>query len=606
MAVIPDTAEEVALQLIETTEGRTNPYPRYHRLRELDPVHYNESLGVWMLSRYGDCAATMRDPRLGKDYPTQMAARFGDDWRKHSSLVRFEHSLVNEDGPVHSRLRKLVVKGFTRSNIGKLGPRIEEILNRLLAPYGEAGGGDLLAALAFPMPVTVIGELLGVPEEERDQFRGWVVDLTAAFEMKPTDEQMAAADKASDVIRAYFDELIEKKRNTPDDGMLSTLIHVGSASDRLSHDELATMATLLFIAGFETTSNLIGNALYGLLKQPEQIEILRNEPKWFKTLPDELLRFDGTAQMTVRDALAEVEIGGKQIPAGATVFSIVAAGNHDPEEFSNPDAIDVCRERFRPLALGGGAHFCLGASLAKLETELTFRHLLEQFESIGLAKEPEFRDRLTLRGLQSLELEVKPGKRRDLRTTFSIPDEVVISRAAVETKHAGSLRPQDGAVGDREWRNALREHVESGTAGALVRTGADLTTTIVLLARAELFSACKPDEISELAATAYPITFEAGEHLCAEGAESLECYVIQEGEADVEIGGKHIRVVGENDVVGERGVLEESARSATVTAKGHTLTWAISRERLLALVQRNPDARARMLSYMRSRYPDFR
>ena len=175
------------------------------------------------------------------------------------------------------------------------------------------------------MPVTVIGELLGVPEEERDQFRGWVIDLTAAFEMKPTDEQMAAADKASDVIRAYFDELIEKKRKTPDDGMLSTLIHVGSASDRLSHDELATMATLLFIAGFETTSNLIGNALYGLLKQPEQIEILRNEPKWFKTLPDELLRFDGTAQMTVRDALAEVEIGGKQIPAGATVFSIVAA-----------------------------------------------------------------------------------------------------------------------------------------------------------------------------------------------------------------------------------------------------------------------------------------
>jgi cytochrome P450 len=600
---IPDTAEEVALQLIETTEGRTNPYPRYHRLRELEPVHYNESLGMWMLTRYDDCAATMRDPRLGKDYPRQMAARFGEDWRKHSSLSRFEHSLFNEDGPAHSRLRKLVVKGFTRRSMEKLGPRIEAILGQLLEPYGEASGGDLLEAVAFPMPVTIIGELLGVPEEERAQFRNWVIDLTAVFEMRPSDAQMAAADEASEVIHNYFVDLIEKKRRSSDDGMLSNLIHVGDAGDRLSNDELATMATLLFIGGFETTANMIGNSLYGLLKQPDQIQTLRDEPNWFTSLPDELLRFDGTAQMTVRDALADVEIAGVQIPAGATVFSIVAAANHDPAEFSNPDAIDVRRDRFRSLALGGGAHFCLGASLAKLEIEITIRHLIENFESIELVAEPEFRDRLTLRGLHSLDLEVKPGRSKSLSSSVSVLEEVVISHAATSNRGADSVRPRGGTEGDREWRNALRTSVESGGAQALVQTGSDLATTIVLLARAELFSGCKPDEIAELAATAYPITFEAGEHLCIEGAESLECYVIQEGEAEVKVDDGVVRR-GENDVIGERGILEDSTRCATVTAAGHMLTWAISRERLLALVQRSPGARSHMLSFMQSRYGD--
>ncbi len=460
------------------------------------------------------------------------------------------------------------------------------------------------------MPVTVIGELLGVPEQDRAPFRRWVLDLTGVFEMNPTDEQLAAADAAAVTIRSYFDDLIAEKRKKPDDRLLCTLMNLESAGDRMSHDELATMAQLVFIAGFETTTNLIGNGLYGLLQHPDQIELLRSDPDLLPLLPDELLRYDGTAQMTVRDALADVEIGGKTIPAGGIVFSIVAAGNHDPAEFANPDAVDVRRKRFRMLSFGGGAHFCLGANLAKAEIEITFRHLLERFEKIELAAEPQFRDRLTLRGLESLELNVKVGGRKSLRSSSPVPEEELIARTHVATERpaaeasVGSVRPQEGTEGDREWRNALRAQVESGVGEALVRTGEDLAATIVLLARAELFDACKPDEIAELAATAYPITFEAGERPCVEGAESLECYVIQEGEADVVIAGRHVRVVGENGVVGERGVLEASARSATVTARGHMLTWAISRERLLALVEKNPDARERMLAYMRKRYQD--
>jgi cytochrome P450 len=607
-AAVPDTPNEIVEQLFTTPEGRRDPYPRYHRLRELEPVHYNEALDLWLLTTYDDCSASMRDPRLGKNYPRQMETQFGADWRKHPSLASFEHSVLNLDGPEHSRLRKLVVKSFTRRAVDRLRQAIEEAVDRYLDPYAEAGGGDLIEAIAFPMPITVIGELLGVPESDRSPFRGWVLDLTAVFEMQPSEEQLLAADAAQVTIRSYFDELIAEKRKRPDEGLISTLVHLESAGDRLTHDEIATMAQLVFIAGFETTTNLIGNGLYGLLQQPDQIELLRKDPALLPRVPDELLRYDGTAQMTVRNALSEIEIGGKRIPAGDNVYSVIAAGNHDPAQFHDPDCIDVTRESFRPLSFGGGAHFCLGASLARAEIEVTVVKLLERFTSIELKATPRYRDRLTLRGLEALDLAVVVGgeARVAARPRVTLPREEIIaapSRALAQAP-VGAVRPQEGTEADRDWRNALREQVESGANQALVRTGQDLAATIVLLARAPLFQSCKPDEIAELAATAYPITFEAGERLCVEGAESLECYVIQEGEADVTIRGEQVRAVGENDVVGERGVLEASARSATVTASTHMLTWAISRERLLALVEKNPDARTRMNAYMQERYRD--
>ncbi len=425
-----DAAEAVLLELLDTPEGRRAPYPRYHRLRELSPVHRSPSLGMWFLTRYADCSAALRDPRFGKDYARQMESRFGPGWREHPSLVRGERMLINLDGSDHSRLRKLVVKAFTRRTIDALRPRIERAVNELLDPFAEAGGGDILGALAFPMPVTVIGELLGVPEADRPPFRKWVVDLTATFEMKPTAEQMAAADEATQQVRRYFDELIEEKRRRPDDALLSRLVHLEADGERLSQDELGNMASLIFNAGFETTTNLIGNGLLGLLRHPDQMALLRERPELIPTLPDELLRYDGTAQMAIRDAHADVEIGGASIPAGSTVFVVLGAANHDPSEFPNPDAIDACRGRFRPLSFGGGAHFCLGASLARAEIEITFRNLLERFEAIELRGEPRFRDRLTLRGLETLEVAVRSGPRRDLRTAAPAEETVAVTERA--------------------------------------------------------------------------------------------------------------------------------------------------------------------------------
>ena len=606
-------AEEIVRELFLTPEGRSDPYPRYHRLRETAPVHYSPHLQAWFVSRYADVAAIVRDPRFGKDYPRQMEIKFGPSWRQHSSLARGEDSMLNRDGAEHTRLRRLVIKAFTRRAIEGLRPAIQGIMNGLLDPFSEKGGGDLMGEVAFPMPVTIIGELLGVPQEDREQFRSWVVDLVATFEMRVEPEDLRRADVANDNIRAYFAGLIAEKRRQPDDALLSRLVNVEDDGDRLTDDELSAMALLIFAAGFETTTNLVGNGLFGLLNQPDQIQRLRQQPELFPLLPDELLRFDGTAQLVVRDTKDEVEVGGVKIPEGQTVFGMLGAANHDPAEFDHPDQIDVARARFRPMSFGGGEHFCLGASLARAEIEIAFRTLLERFDSIEFdGAPPTFRDRLTLRGLQTLPLVVKPAAtRRDLsvsagKATLAETVKTPSLQPAAPTTPA-SVRPTPGSEADRVWRNELRSRVESGAAGAsssFVHTGPDLASTIVLLARAGLFQDCSAQEISALAATAYPMSFEAGDRLCEEGAESLECYVIEEGEAEVSKGGKLVRRVEASDIVGERGPLEGHTRSATVTATTHMNTFAISRQRLLELAESSPKAREGMFAYMKQRYAD--
>jgi cytochrome P450 len=614
---VPETSREaadaIALRLFQTREGRTDPYPLYHRLRELAPVH-KSSLGVWLLTRYGDISALLRDPRFGKDFAHQMETTVGPDWREHPAVANRERSMLNLDGPAHTRLRSRVLDAFKRRSIDALRPTIEGAVEALLAPYAEAGGGDLLEAVAFPLPVTVIGEMLGVPAPDRPPCRALVADVVAILEMKPTAEMLAKADAAETTIRSYFLALIAEKRRRPDAGVLSELVH-GGDDDPLDENEIAGMASLLFGAGFETTTNLFGNGVWGLLQHPDQIEKLRSDPSLFADLPDELLRYDGTAQAAARYTMAEVEVGGVKIPAGESVLALLGAGNHDPAEFAQPDAIDVARPRFRPLSFGGGIHFCLGAALARAEIEITFRALLDRFDRIELSgPKPRFRDRLILRGVESLDLACRVAAGGGLARIAAPPraEDVASAPAPVAARapaDPGGVRPASrSGVDDGPWRNALRSKVESDAAAtatdAWVRSGPELTATIVLLARAGLFRRCTPKEIEELAATAYPMSFEPGDHLTIQGAESLDCYVIAEGEAEVVIDGRRVRTVGEHDVVGERGPLEGTARTATVTATSHMATYAISRARLLDLATRSPTAAEGMFGYMREHYPD--
>jgi cytochrome P450 len=605
-----DAAETVFKRLFLTPEGRANPYPLYHRLRELSPVH-RTGLGLWVLSRYDDCWAAMRDPRFGKNYAGQIEQRFGPDWRRHPSLTAGEHSMLNTTGPEHTRLRKLVSKSFTPRVIERLRPVIERTVDALLDPVAEAGGGDILAAVGFPLPITIIGEMLGVPEPDRAQFRALVTDLVATFEMQPTAEQLAAADAAQLAIRRYFLGLLADKRRQPGDDLLSNLAQVEDKGDRLSDDELVTMSSLLFAAGFETTTNLFGNGLYALLRHPDQLALLRSDPSLFKNLPDELLRFDGTAQLVNRVTEAAVDVGGVTIPAGEHVFTLLGAGNHDPARFANPDQLDVTRTDVQPLTFGGGVHFCLGAALARAEIEITFASLLRRFDSIELAgEEPRFRDRLTLRGLAALNVSCRTATAPT--RPVAAPARAVASatpRASTTVAPPGSMRPSAGdAQGDLRWRAELRQRIETEPTrkdSVPVSTGSRLAATVVLFSRNSLFERCTKGELEQLAATAYPMSFEPGDMLCVEGAESPEAYIIAQGHATVTIGRKGVATVGEDDVVGERGVLLDTVRAATVTAMSHMITYAISRERLRSLVEGNPAVRNWMLEEMRRRYPNL-
>ncbi len=606
-------ADTVFTKLFLTPEGRANPYPLYHQLRQTRPVH-RTTLGMWVLSRYDDCWAAMRDPRLGKDYAQQIEQRFGPDWRRHPSLTAGEHSMLNTSGPGHTRLRKLVTKSFTPRMIETLKPVIERVVNQLLDPVAEAGRGNVLEAVGFPLPVTIIGEMLGVPEADRPPFRGLVRDLVAIFEMQPTAAQMALADAAQLTIRDYFLKLIAEKRRQPADDLLSRLATAEVGGDRLSDDELVTLASLLFAAGFETTTNLFGNGLLALLRQPDQLALLRRDASLFANLPDEFLRHDGTAQLVNRVTEASVEVGGVTIPAGEQVFALLGAGNRDPARYPNPDQLDVTRTGIQPLTFGGGVHFCLGAALARAEIEITFRTLLERFDHIELTgDEPRFLDRLTLRGLNGLNVACRTSS----SPRASIPAvSVELPATTATTKGAErgpsisprtGLRPGDTDA-DLRWRAELRQRIETEPArhdSVPVRTGARLAATVGLLLRNSLFERCTHGELERLAATAYPMSFEPGDLLCTEGGESPECYIIEEGHAVVTIGRKGVATVGEHDVVGERGVLLDTVRSATVTATTHLITYAISRERLRALVDSNPAARQWMLEEMRRRYPNL-
>ncbi len=599
-----EAAERVVERLFFTAEGRANPYPLYHELRAMRPVHHTKR-GMWLLSRYDDCWAAMRDPRFGKDYAQQIAQRFGPDWREHPALAAGEHSMLNVGGPEHTRLRKLVSKSFTPRMIDALKPTIERTVAALLDPVAEAAGGNLLEAVGFPLPVTLIGELLGVPAPDRAQFRSLVRDLVAIFELQPTATQLASADAAQLTIRRYFLDLVGEMRRRPaGEDLLSRLVHAESDGDRLSDDELVTLASLLFAAGFETTTNVFGNGLLALLQHPDQLALLRGDPSRFANLPDEFLRYDGTAQLVNRTTEAAIDVGGTTIPAGEQVFTLLGAGNHDPARYPDPDRLDITRTDIQPLSFGGGVHFCLGAVLARAEIEITFRALLARFETIELTGEaPSFQDRLTLRGLTAINVACRTSAARGVLAAAATP---VATRTAPAPAADRGLRPGAGrADADLAWRAALRQRIEREPTrddSLPVRTGDRLAATVALFARNTLFQRCGTEELEHLAATAYEMSFEPGDMLCVEGADSPECYIVAEGRAVVTVGRKGVATINEGDVVGERGVLLDTVRSATVTAMEHMITYAISRERLRSLLAANPAARDWMMAETRRRY----
>lgn len=411
-AMTPGLLAFVALPAV-----RRRPAPLYRCLAWMDPVH-RSPLGVWVLSRHAEVSAALRDPRFGSDEDRADLAALGPRWldrllsrgggaREGGPFLEvFDRLMLFRDPPDHTRLRGLVAKAFTPRRVDALVPRVEELAGELLDRMATSPDrtADVLPELAYPLPVRVIAELLGVPADAEPLLVRAAPALAAGLDPSPmrTPAAIEAADAATTEVVGLLTELIAARRTSPGPDLLSGLIAAEEQGDRLSHDELVGTALLLLIAGHETTANLVGNGLLALLRHPSQLARLRDDPSVERSAIEELLRFDAPVQMTQRVTLADVEVAGAPIPAGRVVVLLTGAANHDRQVFEAPHRLDLGRSPNPHLAFGGGAHFCIGAPLARLEARVVLTGLVRRFPGLRLAGPPRWRPSFTIHGLRSL------------------------------------------------------------------------------------------------------------------------------------------------------------------------------------------------------------
>jgi len=383
----------------------SDPYPLFHRLRTEDPVHWEADLEFWALTRYADALYALREDSL-------LSSAIHDSPRPGGVGLSSARWFVFLDPPRHTRLRALVHSAFTPQVVEGLRARIQAIVDELLDRAAEAGRLDLIADLGFPLPAIVIAELLGVPAEDRAQFRAWSADLAAAGGLvrmaADGAERLSRARAGGAALNAYFRDIIRERRRAPRDDLVSRLTGVQSAEGTLSEEELVDTCALLLFAGHETTTNLIGNGMLALLRHPDELSRLRAAPSLIGPAVEELLRYDSPVQMRVRVARETVEIGGRRIAKGQRVLILVGAANRDPARFPDPDRLDIARPDNRHLAFGHGIHFCTGAPLARLEGAIAIRRLLRRFPRLELTTDQlAWRETLTLRALNALPVSAR-------------------------------------------------------------------------------------------------------------------------------------------------------------------------------------------------------
>jgi cytochrome P450 len=381
-----------------------DPYPFYARLRSAAPVYWVDQIGGWVLTRYADVTALLRSPHVSSDRANKAPLQSGPEFQALNEVRGY--SMLNADPPRHTRLRLLVNKAFKPKTVEELAPFIRSFVDEALDAALARGRMDVMADLAFPLPATVIAEMLGVPPEDRDRFKHWSDDVTAAVGNVPSNSSPELLRKSVEGMRAleaYFQDIIARRRAEPRDDLISGLIKAQEEGDRLSDRELLANCVLLLNAGHETTTNLIGNGTYALLRHPDQLKRLRDDPSLIPTGVEELLRYESPVQLTNRILTADMELGGKVLRAGQMVLLLLAAANRDPEQFPDPDKLDVGRQNNKHVAFGLGSHFCLGAPLARLEGRLVFEALFRRAPGLRLdGPSPRYRQNFNLRGLESL------------------------------------------------------------------------------------------------------------------------------------------------------------------------------------------------------------
>ena len=376
-----------------------DPYPAYAGLREKSQAHRSRLMNAWIFGRHRDVELVLRDWQ-----------RFSSDSRKAKIPGKRTvmpdpgtPSMLSLDPPDHRRLRGLVSKAFTPRAVNALEPHIRSLMHELLDGIDDLSGFDLMEAVARPLPVIVIAEMLGVPVEDRPRFRNWSDRRARILEPTISAEERADAVLAGGDLDAYFAPLIEERRADPQDDILSGLVQAEEQGDRLDEPEMTALLRLLLVAGNETTVNLIGNGMLALLRHPEQLQRLREDPSLIPSAVEELLRYDSPVQLDLRRIVEDCEVNGFPVKRGEDMVLLIGSANRDPEQFEDPDRLDVGREGNSHISFGRGIHACIGAPLARLEGRIAIEVLLERFSSIRLSGPPaRFRPSVVLRGLESL------------------------------------------------------------------------------------------------------------------------------------------------------------------------------------------------------------
>ncbi len=426
--------DTLSLSHLHQPQIRSNPYPFYSQLRERDPIHWDEEMGFWVLTRYDEIASLYTDERFSRaEGLMRNFQRLSEAEQKIAQPVyhSFSKTMFYADPPYHTHVRGLMNHAFSPRRVERLRPYVQKTVNDLLDAAQAKGEMDVIRDLAYPLPVMVIAELLGLPTRDRGQFKEWSDDLFAILgTVRHASSLMGRAAQSLSAMTEYVGDLSRKRREQPGDDLLSALLFVSEgdgspscpdphhstsphatgelvrergASSTLTKEELVANVNILLSTGHETTTHLIGNGLLALLQYPDQKERLRNRPVLLSSAIEEMLRYDNPVQITYRSALEDAEINGRMIHKGDLVNTILGSANRDPRRFTEPDRFDIARNEGRHISFGLGIHFCIGAPLVRLEAEVAFETILRRFPNLMLATETlKWQEHPIFRGLKSL------------------------------------------------------------------------------------------------------------------------------------------------------------------------------------------------------------
>jgi cytochrome P450 len=396
--VDPTTTEQGQLHPLFTPDFYRDPYPAYSALRRHDPVHWDEDHQLWVLTRYRDVSAALANPLLVRG--GELTIETDDPLRRVLSRM-----MLFSEPPRHTRLRSLANRAFTPRRVEGMRPRIQAIVDELFERIGDRRDVDVIADLAYPLPMIVITEMLSLPRIDMSQFKSWSDDVIA-YSAGALDMEHRARASVTSLLR-YFKDLVGRLRSKPDDTIMSGLVEAESAGSRLDEDELLANAILLLMNGHETTTDTIGNGVLALLQNPDKLAKLRSHPELIASAVEEMMRYDGAVQLRGVRAAQQLEISGKEIAAGQTVYMVIGAANRDAELFAEPDRFDIARSPNRHLEFGIGIHFCIGAALARAESQIAITSLIARSPELQLRSKPlEWKSVPVFRGLKSLPVEL--------------------------------------------------------------------------------------------------------------------------------------------------------------------------------------------------------